>query len=102
MGLTDEERRRLNGLAEVLSRDDPGLGRALSGDLPPRRRRRLSVASVTLGSLMISLPLLILGIAVAQTLVFAAGSIVMIVAAGSGLVGVQRSLRRRRDRRRMS
>jgi hypothetical protein len=93
MGLTDEERRRLDELADELSREDPHLGRVLTGGSSRRRRRWPPAVAVILA--VVSLPLAVLGASLAQPLLFAAGCMSLVVAVWIGTVGRYR--RRRRD-----
>jgi hypothetical protein len=95
MGLTDEERRRLGELAEDLARDDPQLGRALSGGL--FRGRRSLAAAVLLAA--VSPPLAVFGVTLTQPLLFTAASISLMAAAWIAVrTGYRRYSRRRRDR----
>jgi hypothetical protein len=97
MGLTEEERRRLDELADDLSREDPQLGRALSGG-PLRRSRDWSPA--VLASLLVSasLVLVVLGVGLSQLWLFAVGSVTLISAGGIGVAAVYRSSRHWRGR----
>lgn len=100
MGLTDEERRRLDELADELSREDPRLGQALTSRT---RWRWLSAVGVLLA--VVSLPLAVLGVSLEQPLLFAAGSTSLVVAVWIGLAGEWRrrrsdsTIRERPDRR---
>jgi hypothetical protein len=97
MSLTEEERRRLDALAEDLSRDNPELGRALSGR---RRGWRWSSAVVAGLLVIVALPLLVVGVGLTALVVFALGSFALIGAGWAGVVAVAgRSLRGRRGRR---
>jgi hypothetical protein len=85
MGLTDEERRRLDELADELTREDPHLGRALS--VGSSGRRRLWLPPALAGVLaVVSLPLAALGVGLAQPLLFAAGCMSLVVAVWIGIV----------------
>lgn len=92
MGLTDDERRRLDELADDLARNDPRLGRALSdeargGRLPGHsarpadhiaesgRRRRLRLLAIVLAAL--ALPAAAVGLVLALPLLFAAGALAL-------------------------
>jgi len=92
MGLTDEERRRLDELADELSREDPYLGRALTGGWLRMPRRWEPAVVVVLG--LVSLPLAVLGVTLTQPLLFAAGSVSLIVAVWLGLAAGFRRRRR--------
>jgi hypothetical protein len=96
MGLTDEERRRLDELADGLSREDPQLGRVLTGASARRLRQWSSAIGVLLA--VVSLPLAVLGVGLAQPLLFAAGSICLVVAVWLGIVSSSRCRRHRRSR----
>jgi len=91
MGLTDEERRRLDELADELSREDPYLGRALTGGSLRRLRHWEPAVAVVLT--VVSLPIAVLGVTLTQPLLFAAGSMSLI---GAVWLGVAAGLRRRR------
>ncbi|HEY3717898.1 MAG TPA: DUF3040 domain-containing protein [Jatrophihabitantaceae bacterium] len=91
MGLTDEERRRLDELADELTREDPYLGRALTGGSLRRLRRWEPALAVVLA--VVSLPTAVLGVSLTQPLLFAAGSVSLI---GAVWLGVVAGLRRRR------
>jgi hypothetical protein len=93
MGLTEEERRRLDGLADDLSREDPQLGRALSGG-PLRRSRDWSPAVLASLLVTVSLVLVVLGVGLRQLWLFTAGSVTLISAGGIGVAAGYRSLRR--------
>jgi hypothetical protein len=93
VGLTDEERRRLDALADDLSREDPQLGRVLSGG--PRRRSRRWSPAVSAGVLLVvALALVILGVGLTQPLLFAAGSVSLVGAGGIGVLALYRLLHR--------
>jgi hypothetical protein len=91
MGLTDEERRRLDQLADELTREDPHLGRALSVGLS--RRLWLWPPAVAVFLAVVALPLAVLAVDLGQPLLFAVGCMSLIVAVW---IGVVRGLRRRR------
>jgi hypothetical protein len=91
MGLTDEERRRLDELADELTREDPHLGRALSVGLSGRMWLWPPAVAVFLA--VVALPLAVLGVDLGQPLLFAAGCTSLIAAMWIGVVG---GLRRRR------
>jgi hypothetical protein len=94
VGMTDEERRRLDELADELTRDDPHLGRALSvGSFP---RMRLWSPGVVVFLAVVSMPLVVLGVGLVQPLVFTAGCASLAAAVWIGVAG---GLRRRRSRR---
>jgi hypothetical protein len=97
MGLTDEERRRLDELANELSREDPYLGRALTGG---SSRRRYHSAAVAVLLAILSLALSVLGVTVQQPVLFAVGWLLLIAAVWiAAVMGYRRYGRRRRDRR---
>jgi hypothetical protein len=79
VGLTGEERQRLDQLAAQLERDDPRLVRRLSG-----RRRRPGVPRlpswVAVGLLGAAMPLLVVAVIVEQPALFAAGGVAMLAA----------------------
>ena len=91
MGLTDEERRRLDELADELTREDPHLGRALTVGISGRTWLWPPAVAVFLA--LVSLPLVVLGVGLVQPLLFAAGCMSLVVALWIGVVG---GLRRRR------
>ena len=95
MGLTDEERRRLDALADDLAREDPRLGQVLSG---ATLRRRLLGSPAVLVSLIVTVSLLlgIVGVSLDQPLVFAAGSVMLTAAIWFGLAVGRRFFRRGR------
>ena len=83
MGLTNEERRRLEELAGEIAAEDPKLARGLSASpaKPSARRRWLGSTRWALMAIMligISMPLLILGVAVQQPLLFLFGAIALL------------------------
>jgi DUF3040 family protein len=88
MGLTDEERRRLDELADELSREDPHLGQALTSRTGSQW---LSALGVLLA--VVSVPLAVLGVSLEQPLLFAAGSTSLVVAVWIGLAGEWRRRR---------
>jgi hypothetical protein len=107
MGLTDEERQRLDNLADRLADEDPRLGRALS-DRPLRQRLSIRYRGRLLGSwarhrwamlwlgvalTAISVPLAIVGLVLRQPLVFAVGALAIV--AGPLMVIVTRFGRRK-------
>jgi hypothetical protein len=98
MGLTDEERRRLDALADDLSREDPQLGRVLSGG-PRRRTRHWSPALLPGVLIAVSLALVVAGVDLTQPLLFAAGSVGLVAAGGIGVSALYRSIRRWPGRR---
>jgi hypothetical protein len=98
MGLTEEERRRLDALADDLSRDDPQLSRALSGERQ-YHGRHWSPAVVASLLVTVALPLLILGVSLGAPLLFAVGSIALVGAAWVGVASACGSLRARGRRR---
>jgi hypothetical protein len=85
MGLTDEERRRLDDLAAELSRSDHGFARALTAKpLQVRLRARLHRNRRRLALLLataLALALAIIGVALQQVLLFAVGSVIAVAAA---------------------
>jgi hypothetical protein len=91
MALTEEERRRLDALADDLAREDPQLSRALSGG-PLRRSRDFSPAVLASLLVTVSLVLLVLGVGLSQLWLFTAGSVTLIGAGGIGVAAVYRSL----------
>lgn len=77
VGLTEDERRRLDQLATELSGQDPQLARMLSGRQPALSRLRLLVRILLLAAAV----LLVIGVATTQTLLVAMGCLAMIGAA---------------------
>ena len=92
MGLTNEERQRLDNLADQLADEDPRLGRALSSS-PLRRalwgcwrerliaewaRHRRPMLWLGVAMTAISLPLAITGLVLQQPLVFAVGCLAIV------------------------
>ncbi len=97
MGLTNEERRRWDELAEDLSRQDPQLGRILGGHAL-RWKPSLRLQPVLLCALVICAAVLfVLGVAFGQLWVFTVGSVVLVVAGWLGGAAGRRSLQRRLD-----
>jgi hypothetical protein len=100
MGLTDEERRRFDELADDLSREDPELSRALSGGPSWRRPRRRASLAAAIVLALASLPLDILGVSLAQPLLFAVGAIWLVAAVWIAVViSFRRFQRARLDHR---
>lgn len=75
--MTDEERRRLDEVAEGLARDYPDLAEELTRGRVLWPYRRL----VTSALLIVAPPLIVLGLLTLQTLVVAIGCLALIVAA---------------------
>jgi len=98
MGLTEEERRRLDEIADDLSRDDPRLSRALTAGFSGRIRRRLRAVALLLAVLAVAIAAV--GVGLAQPLLVAAGSLLLVIAVWiAATIGYRRYRRRRRDRR---
>jgi hypothetical protein len=76
VGLTDDERRRLEQLAAELSDHDPHLARVLS----PRQPLRCDLRRYAIILLIIAPVLLVLGAATTQILIIAIGCLAMITA----------------------
>ena len=86
--LTSEQRRQLDELADELARDNPRLARALAGGWYALRRRKImkprgsrhgrALDWLTISLLLAALPLLILGVILAQPLLILLGAAAMI------------------------
>jgi hypothetical protein len=76
VGMTEEERRRLDEVAEGLARDHPQLARRLTRGKLRRPRRRLVASAL----LIVAPPLIILGFVALQALLVTIGCLALIAA----------------------
>jgi hypothetical protein len=76
VGLTGEERRRLDEVAEGLARDHPHLARRLTRG----RLRRLHRRQVASGLMIVAPPLIVLGVVALQALLVTIGCLALIAA----------------------